>query len=307
MKAIVVSDIHFVDQVPIKRTDNILVDQFKKLSKIEEHVKRYKVDTVFLLGDIFEKARPSTWLVNKVIRYFNRFECPIYSLVGNHDLQGSRDGLPSTALGTLFEAGVILRLSKETELFGIPIKGIDHTREHTIDLYRTKRPHLIYTHNMVTPQIAPFTHVYAGDVVKASKGNFIFAGDFHLPYQKYSAADKTRLINPGVLVRTNILWKEVNPSVIYFEASLKKDCVDVSFQKLSVGGAFGDDVFDIARHEKEKTQELNLKQFIDSIKSVQFHSRDIEEQIQKVGTEKKVSQKVIDEAINRIRNAKASV
>ncbi len=300
-------DAHFCDYVPIKRTDDFLDAQFRKLDKIRELSDIHQVEVVILLGDVFDKARPAMWLVNKVINYLNKFNVPVYSVVGNHDIQGSRDGVSATALGTLFEAGVIKELSGDMNIGNIPVRGIPHTREHTVDLYKSNEPRLMFTHNMITPQRAPFTHLYVGDVVDGVKGNFIFAGDFHPPFERYNATNKTRVVNPGVMVRTDIAEKVITPSVILFEASTQPNYIKVDFKKIPLGAAAGDTVFDVERHEKEKEKELNLKQFIESIKSTQFQSQDIEKLVQEVGKESKVSTDVITEALDRIKSAKASI
>lgn len=302
MKALVVGDVHLCDYVPVKRIDNFLDAQFIKLKKIRDIAEERDVDIVFLLGDVFDKARPELWLVNKAMDYFRSFPCVVYSLVGNHDLQGCRDGVPGTALGNLFTASIIKKLEGDTALLDIPIRAIGHTREHIISLYEPEIPSIIFTHNLVTPQVAPFEHLFVDDVLKAAKNCFIFAGDFHPPFEKYNKVTNARIINPGVLTRTSIAEKDIDPSVIYFEAS-PEDLV-THYEKISLGAPKGDVIFDIALHDQIKSDELNLKQFIDSITQTQFESQDIEKLIREVGQKNKVSDIIIVEAINRIKVAK---
>lgn len=290
------------DYVPVKRTDDFLDAQFRKIKKIRDIAEERNVDIVFLLGDVFDKARPELWLVNKAMDYFRSYPCVIYSLVGNHDLQGCRDGVPGTALGNLFTAGIIKKLDGDVTLLDIPIRGIGHTREHVTSLYEPQIPSIILTHNLVTPQIAPFEHLFVDDVLQAAKDCFIFAGDFHPPFEKYNPVTNARIINPGVLTRTSIAEKEIDPSVIYFEAT-PEDLV-IKYEKLSLGMPKGSEVFDVELHDHRKSDELNLKQFIDSIAQTQFESQDIEKLIQEVGTANKVPQDIIVEAINRIKVAK---
>jgi hypothetical protein len=234
--------------------------------------------------------------------YFRSFPCVVYSLVGNHDLQGARDGVPATALGNLFTAGVVKKLSGDTTLLDIPIRAIGHTREHVLSLYQPVMPSIIFTHNLVTPHVAPFEHLFVDDVLKAAKNCFIFAGDFHDPFEKHDRVNNSRIINPGVLTRTSIAEREIDPSIIYFEAT-PEDLV-TTYKKISLGAPKGETVFDVVLHEQIKSEELNLKQFIDSIAQTQFESQDIEKLIRDVGTENKVSDDIIVEAINRIKVAK---
>ncbi len=233
---------------------------------------------------------------------FRSFPCVVYSLVGNHDLQGCRDGVPGTALGTLFTASVLKKLEGDMLLLDIPIRAIGHTREHTLDLYQPDSPSVIFTHNLVTPQVAPFEHLFVDDVLKVAKDCFIFAGDFHPPFEKYNPLTNARIINPGVLTRTSIAEKDIDPSVVYFEAT-PVDLV-TSYEKISLGASSGSSVFNVELHEQIKSDELNLKQFIESITKTQFESYDIERLIQTVGEANKVPQPIITEAINRVKVAK---
>jgi len=301
-KALVVGDAHFCDYTPVKRIDNFLEAQFLKLRKIRDIAEKKDVDFVFFLGDVFDKARPEIWLVNKVTDYIKEFPCVVYSIVGNHDLQGCRDGVPGTALGNLFTSNTIKKLEGDAVLLDIPIRGIGHTREHSAALYGTDFPTILFSHNMVTPQVAPFEHVFVDDVLKVSKNNFIFCGDFHPPFEKYNPVTNTHIVNPGVLTRTSIAEKDIDPSVIYFEATPEE--LVVYHEKISLGCPKGELIFDIALHDQLKSSELNLKQFIDSIAQTQFESQDIEKLIQEVGIANKVAPNIIKEAVDRIKTAK---
>jgi len=302
LKGLVVGDAHLCDYVPVKRLDNFLDAQFIKVERIRQVAEETDVDVVILLGDVFDRARPDLWLVNKAAALFGKFPCVVYSLVGNHDLQGCRDGVPGTALGNLFTSGTIKKLNGDMTLLDIPFRAINHTREHTAELYASEIPRIILTHNMVTPQVAPFEHLFVDDVLAVAKDCFTFAGDFHDPFEKYNPHTRSRIINPGVLTRTSIAEKDIDPSVIYFEAT-PEDLV-TSYRKISLGAPKGDTLFNVILHEQTKESELNLKQFIDSITQTQFESQDIEKLIYEVGAETKVSAEVISEAIQRIKTAK---
>jgi len=299
MKIIVVGDGHFCDHSPIKRLDIIRVMQLSKLSKIRSISIEKGVDAVVFLGDIFDKAKPDTSLVNQVIEEMVQFRCPLFSIVGNHCTQGCKDGVNGTAIGTLFASGVMEHLG-ELLFKGIQLIGYDHTNKHNLDMYRNFQASVIFTHNMVVPYEVPYDHMSAHDILKVIKNTVVFSGDFHLPFIKEN--DHSVVINPGVLVRTSIAEKDVDPSVILFEASGSST---YKFESISLGAVKGDDIFDLVRHEREKEEEINLKRFIDSIKSTQFQSQDIEALVTEVGNNSNIEKRIINEAINRIRSAKA--
>ena len=302
MKAILVGDLHICDTIPLKRIDSFLDSQFSKIDKVGQIAEELQADYVFILGDIFDKARTETWAVNALASRFKKFHCRIYSLIGNHDLQGCRDGLKGTSLGTLFTTGILTKMDGDSEILNIPFRAINYTQEHRLKLYETSTPRIILSHNMLTPQVAPFTHIHFNDALEMAKNCFIFSGHFHYPFEKYNPRAKSRIVNPGTLIRTSIAEKDVDPGVIYFEAT-PEDLV-TSYRKISLGAPSSEVVFNIAKHDESKSSELNLKNFIDSIVRTQFESQDLEKLVLEVGLENKVAENVIYEAINRIKVAK---
>ena len=301
MKILAIGDTHFCDHTPIKRIDNLREAQLSKIDKIKEVADREGAELVILLGDVFDKARPETWLVNRVIEKFVTFKQPIYSIVGNHCTQGYKDGIKGTAIGTLFASGIVHRLEGLIQINGINFHGIDHSVDHNADVYQNFSNTVIFTHNMIVPYDVQFSHVNADAVLEKVNNCLIFSGDFHLPFEK--AKKGSRIINPGVLVRTSIAEKDVNPSVILCEIDLP---FNYRCKRLSLNADVGDLVFDLLSHNKEKEDELNLRKFIDSIKNNQFQSQDIESLVVETGKESKVAQNIINEALERIKNAKAN-
>lgn len=302
LKGLIVGDLHICDSTPLKRIDNFLEVQFEKIRKIKDFSEEFEVDYVFLLGDVFDKSRIDARVLNSAASIFKKFPCRIYSLIGNHDLQGCRNGLEGTSLGTLFTTDILTKIAGDFEIINVPFRAINYTNEHTLKLYETEKPRIILSHGMVTPQIAPFEHIYVDDVLKSVKDCFVFSGHFHYPFEKYNPITKSRVVNPGVINRTSISEKEVDPSIIYFEAT-PSDLV-TTYRKISLGASAGDEVFDVALHEEIKSNDLNLKDFIESITKTQFESQDLEALVQQVGLENKVDKNVIEEATNRIKIAK---
>src|ERR1035437_2594045 len=69
----------------------------------------------------------------------------------------------------------------------------------------------------------------------------------------------------------------------------------------------GESVFNLLDYKEEKTQKLDLEKFINGLKQSQFESQDLEKLIQEVGTLSKVDEKVIQEALERIKSARMVV
>lgn len=314
MKAIVIGDIHFVDKIPLRRNDDVLVTQFQKLEALKKIViDTQPLDGIFLLGDVFDKHSPDIWLVNRVIRAFKEIrscisgrDIPIYSIVGNHCVHGRVESVQDAALGTLFSSGVVQRITGDLKIAGVDFRALDYTTNHSVEMYKVSTPHIILTHNMITPNPVLFEHIVVEDIAKSISNCVIFAGHYHSPFTYVSPTD-TYIINPGVVVRTDIGERNIDPSVILFSYELGK----FRFKKISLGMGYKDGklngVFNMEEYEKEKASELNLQQFINSIKNTQFQGQDLESLVRSVGEEQKLDPPIVTEAIRRITQAKALI
>lgn len=310
-----IGDCHFCDTVPVRRTDDFIAAQFRKMDGLIRIIQgTEQIDGVFLLGDVFDVHSPKVWLINEVIRKFNevRFclpdrEVPIYAIVGNHCVHGRVAGVHDVGLGTLFDSGVVTRLHGDKKISGINVRGLDYELKHTIDMYATDVPRIMFTHNMITPANVIFEHILAKDVAASLTDSVVFAGHYHPPFKFKNPHTNTHILNPGVMIRTDISEISTDPSVILFNATPATKGFEFAYEILSLGGSKGSAIFDVEEYKKDKADELNLRQFIESIKTTRFQSQDIEQLIQETGKASNVQDNVVTEALERIREAKASV
>lgn len=98
------ADLHLVGTAPRCRKDASWLDTQRQML-------RFLVDTangaqvpLVLCGDIFDKPRVATEVVNIALRELKGADHGVYILAGNHDLEGHvAASLPGTSLGTLLE------------------------------------------------------------------------------------------------------------------------------------------------------------------------------------------------------------
>jgi DNA repair exonuclease SbcCD nuclease subunit len=313
LKALVLGDCHFCDRLPIKRQDDFFNAQFRKLEVLKTIATDHKVDGLFLLGDVFDRHSPDIWFVNEIMRRLSELPCPIYAIVGNHCVHGRVDSVDDVGLGTLFSSGIVRRISGDLTIKGTPIRALDYVTRHSVDMYKTDIPRLMFTHNMITPSKVIFEHILAKDIAAVAPGSIIFSGHYHppfvYPYGIHRKKNEAIIINPGVMVRTDVSEKGIDPSVILFEVTeaSQESRLLLSFKKLPLKGDPGDDVFDVVGHKDKKEEEVNLQQFITDIKETQFQSQDIEAMILELGKDQNVDDNVVTEALERIKTAKASL
>lgn len=89
MKFLLIGDIHFRNESPINRKDDIVEvfkDKFKQLKQI---IKRNKIDYVLTVGDILDRSVSSVPTINLAEELLSSLEIPVYSILGNHDLVGN--------------------------------------------------------------------------------------------------------------------------------------------------------------------------------------------------------------------------
>jgi len=309
MKALVLGDPHFCDRVPLRRVDNFLQAQFNKLTNLENIIREDKeIDALFLLGDVFDIPKPSLELVNRVMDHLDRINkllpLGIYSIVGNHDVHGRVESIQETALGTLYASRLVKQLTGTQIIKGIPFVGIDYLVNHTPEIYRGNNQ-IILTHNMLLPAPAIFKHILARDLNGTVQNTTIFAGHYHSPFN-VNLSNNSSVINPGVLVRTDIAERKIVPSAVKFEATMSPN-LNVSWQRLPLEKDNGDQVFNLEDYKEEKTQKLDLEKFINGLKQSQFESHDIEKLIEEVGNLSNVSETILQEALKRIKSARAIV
>lgn len=314
IKALVLGDAHFCDKVPLRRVDNFLQAQFTKLNNLENLIKEEKdIDSLFLLGDVFDIPKPSLELVNRVMEHLDRINkllpLGIYSIVGNHDVHGRVESIQETALGTLYASRLVKQLNGKHLIKDIPFLGIDYLVDHNPEIYRG-RDQIILTHNMLLPSPAIFKHILAKDLDLLLTNTTIFAGHYHIPFE-VELSSNSRVINPGVLVRTDIAERKIVPSAVLFKAEILKgysgSMLSLAYERRPLEKDNGEQVFNLEDYKEEKAQKLDLEKFINGLKQSQFESHDIEKLIQEVGKLSNVEEPILNEALKRIKSARATV
>lgn len=115
LKFIVANDPHFSDISPASRTDDYPEVCFQKMMEVAEACRQISPTAVILTGDIFHfknAKRNSHRVVTRLIKVFRSMGCPVYSIIGNHDIDGSIEKIEDQPLGVLLESGALRLLTR---------------------------------------------------------------------------------------------------------------------------------------------------------------------------------------------------
>jgi len=93
LKILTIIDPHAADHSPGARIDSYRDAFFDKLDQVGELAAKHKVDCVVVTGDIFSEKKEqknSHYLTSMISFKFLSYPCPVFGILGNHDLNSNR-------------------------------------------------------------------------------------------------------------------------------------------------------------------------------------------------------------------------
>lgn len=127
MKILFFCDLHLTEKKPCNRLDDYSETVLNKISNLATYAHENGVEKVIMGGDIFHSVEVSNDYQNKIISVFKQFPCPVYTVIGNHEVPYKNPELiKRSPLGVLFNSGVLHHLKYLTTLDGATITGLDY-------------------------------------------------------------------------------------------------------------------------------------------------------------------------------------
>lgn len=194
MKILLTADIHLRGDAPAcrKNPDKWLEEQENSFLQLPVIAQEHKCSEVWIIGDLFHRARTSTEATVKALNLMRTFPCPVRVLVGNHDeLHHQYENVGKSTIGTVFS----LRDVKELRSYEQPLSWGADARSVLVEAYPfgtepEKIPHcdVWCTHQLVFPdeesRPLPELGVLAEDLLQRSDAKVIITGDYHHGYIK---------------------------------------------------------------------------------------------------------------------------
>ena len=283
-KVLYATDIHLKDTPPISRTDDYAEALFEKLEKIRKICVKLEAEAFIMGGDVFDvkdSKKVSHYLVRRCLEVFREFPCPVYSIVGNHDIKYDRlDTVYEQPLGVLFESGLVKRLSR-IEVGSCEFIGVDYTSHNKTDVSSftfdkgAGRQVLVTHHNLFINKTDFFGEKAIPYSVLAEETNAdaVLNGHIHFPQdgQYIVEIGGKFFINPGALSRGSLSRDNLERPV----HALLIDTEEFSFNLIDLKAKPVNEIFDLESKSEIDERSKKIEEFVLNLKtSVQEEAGD---------------------------------
>ncbi|PQQ67601.1 metallophosphoesterase family protein [Acetivibrio saccincola] len=323
MKFLFFTDSHIRGTTPKNRKDNFYETLKAKFLEIIDISKKLDVDYILHGGDWFDRPDISPSIVREFAIIIKKFEKPVYTVAGNHDIYGHNpDTIGRTMLGLLEGTGMVTLLRHGDEVLlkknGITVCITGSSYNYDIDseenykkYYIVKKPpHADYAINIIHGMLLskpffegiPYTLL---DDIKDTEADITLAGHYHSGFGIRKQNGKF-FINTGSIVRVSNSLAEIErrPGVVFIEI---KDKIYVEEIQLKTA-LLGEEVLDKDKIEVSKDRNLKLHEFYQGISnSGQYKKVDILQIINEIVSDENLSPKIKEEALRRIGIARESL
>lgn len=193
MRCLLTADWHLRGDAPICRVDpdNWLEEQKQSVEQLYPIVEEEHCDEVWVLGDLFHRARTSTEATVQALNLLRGFgTTPVKVLVGNHDmLAHSYSNVDKSTIGTIFALDNVTELRSSswidivdgqkcrTVLSAYPF-GTEPEEIPDCDIWVLHD--LVFPDNDARP--IPDIGVIAEDLIKRTNARIVATGDYHHGY-----------------------------------------------------------------------------------------------------------------------------
>ena len=295
------TDVHLGDKTPVRRTGCWTEDVLKKLSWIGEKASKINADAVLDGGDFFDVKFPtknSHALVRKAFEVHKKYPCPIYALVGNHDVKyGDIEYLPEQPLGVLFSSEVFLQFGDEQEIIiekegvkvrivGIPYHGVEYDFDRLSNLKKKDEDYLLVACHLLARKGKTGSMFENEDIVGYDFLNTIsevdvwFFGHWHKDQGITKLKNGSQVVNVGSLTRGALHLDDLNrePCIVEVVANPKEiKCVRHNVPVLEAEFAFK--IEDALREKEDSDRMVDIVEKMKSISNQGWNTMTLRDQV----------------------------
>jgi predicted phosphodiesterase len=302
VKVLTVGDVHLSDRQPSNCTESYNDDLFDLLDDVVKISGDRAVDAVVFAGDIFHIKTPSRTshrTVQRMIDVVQSFACPVYGVIGNHDIQNDRlaSVFETQPFGVLLYSGMKLLSgwadAPELGLYGVCWQQDWHNASDAFRDWREPsdavaellpKSRLIVTHAPLYPpgEELPWENVPAPTVASWMGGhNFCYYGHVHDLHGSF-VSDGVTFCNQGSLSRGSLHESDFNriPAVTIWHSD--RTGVD-AFERVELPSAKpGSEVFRAEEHFAKVAYQVDLDAFLGAVANSTVQTTSVESVIEHV-------------------------
>lgn len=265
-KVIFICDPHISDVTPSSRRDDYPQAILNKFNELKRVCEEQSIDYVVMEGDVFHRPSglPLRWL-NLFVDCFKAFPCPLYSIVGNHDIPWERlEEVQNTTIGLFFKTNVIHHL-EELKFDDCVIKGFDYGEQETPAIpgfYNICVSHIFYE-DTLSEFIKPGEKLTSQQVQELGYNAYVLGHDHS--YHEPTKVGNTCIYRQGAFSRGSSHTSNRTRDI----KALLFDSSDKSFKELIIPSASAEEIYDptvLLRDEKSiESQREYAKMTMDEI------------------------------------------
>ena len=281
------TDVHMGDKTPKRRTGDWCEDVVKKLKWVGRKAVEVGADAVLDGGDFFDVKSPtknSHNLVRLSCEAHSEYPCPVYSLVGNHDVKyGNIDYLPEQPLGVLFSAGVFQQFGEDKEIIlegdgvklrivGVPYHGVEYDLERLSSITKKDEDYLLVACHLLARKGKTGSMFEGEDIVGYDFLNTLtevdgwFFGHWHKDQGITTLKNGARVVNVGSLTRGALHLDDLErkPCVVEVVADAK----GLTFKRHNLPVRPAEEAFKIEQALRENEDSDRMVEIVDKMKAV---------------------------------------
>lgn len=304
MKLIFATDPHFQSRY-MNRVDDVQATFQRKVLEIFDLAKRHDAKAIIWGGDIFHNKNPqktSHRFVKKLMEIFSIAPVPMYTNIGNHDIQyNDVRTIHRQPLGVLFASDLIKYLGPNMITLGdqVQIMGLDYgTDIAKVKPVKTSLQRIAVLHTFLDKKPGDFygEKVWGFDELKHLGATYILNGHDHsaFPIEKHKGMIIAR---PGSLFRNAMAKSDIERPIQV--AMIDTDAKSIEYVQLEYEPA--EKVFDLTKKARLFQETTEIDKFIAKInESVNFEKKTLDNELAAIEMEPYVREVVQ----NYLSNAK---
>ena len=289
MRIVWCTDIHLADRPPRGRVDDYAASIFEKLRQVAQIAGKVKAAAVVMGGDIFHVKAPirnSHDLVRRAVEAFRGFPCPVWTILGNHDvLFAERAMYTRQPVGVLEACGAMKILDHEkglSALFeeegvkvrveGVPY-DVDFAPRRLAGIRKGDEDWLLAVLHVLASKEAGnlgTERIFGyGELAQAAPADVFLLGHYHVNQgvTRIGLEHPRWFVNVGSISRGTLSYEDLAraPSICIMDFPKPGEGVTPKFTVVKLRVAEAKLAFRVEEHEEEKAAESEMGEFVAAV------------------------------------------